>query len=531
MALALGGSLWSGSGVTLAWDPSPDERVAGYAIYYSATAGNPILSPGAVRQDAGLRTSVTITNLTPGGTYHFVAIAYTADGLESLPSNEVVYAVPERAQVSPTNQPPDVAAGADQFITLSSPAVLTGSVFDDGLPSTPGEMSRQWSVVSGPGPVTFGSSTALSTTVSFSTPGFYLLRLTATDGELSAFDDLAITVAPHTPLHPFCLKGTDWPSGVLVTDSVFDTDQSAQVVLRADNGGAGPMVRIQPGCGAGYLLYPNNSNTFTIYKVTDDGRLDFAPVGDSFSAACSTGNVLKLKVTGSEVTTLEFFLNGVSQGYRCDWSRPYTSGQPGVYVREAGFAPGDFLAYSEYDQTFSDTFVRGPSNPMSDPDNGGAWASALGTLNDMEISPDGARGLAPCSGAQLTEPIFPDDQSAQITLGNPNWGVGVYVRMDSFVASGYLLHADDSNTLTIYKVTDDGRLGFAAMPPSFMASLGAGDTIRLKATGTGTVTLEVFLNGTPLGPRTDATTPYTGGQPGIFANAGCSLSCFTAKQE
>lgn len=76
-------------GVTLEWDPSPDAWVSGYAIHYGTSGGN-----YTVRVDVGNTTTCTITNLNPGVTYFFVATAYTADGLESLPSNEVSYTVP-----------------------------------------------------------------------------------------------------------------------------------------------------------------------------------------------------------------------------------------------------------------------------------------------------------------------------------------------------------------------------------------------------------------------------------------------------
>jgi hypothetical protein len=46
------------------------------------------------------------------------------------------------------NQPPVVAAGSDQTITLPTNSVaLTGTAIDDGLPSPPGALTYSWSVV------------------------------------------------------------------------------------------------------------------------------------------------------------------------------------------------------------------------------------------------------------------------------------------------------------------------------------------------------------------------------------------------
>ena len=92
------------------------------------------------------------------------------------------------------NQVPTVAAGPDQSITLPNAATLDGTVSDDGLPNPPGVVTTTWSQISGPGTVTFGDATAVDTTASFSVDGTYVLRLTADDGLLTAFDELTVTV-------------------------------------------------------------------------------------------------------------------------------------------------------------------------------------------------------------------------------------------------------------------------------------------------------------------------------------------------
>ena len=92
------------------------------------------------------------------------------------------------------NQGPTVSAGPDQTVTFPNAAVLNGTVTDDGLPTPPGVVTTVWSVVSGPGIVTFGDAMEVDTTASFSLAGAYVLRLTADDSALTAFDDIAITV-------------------------------------------------------------------------------------------------------------------------------------------------------------------------------------------------------------------------------------------------------------------------------------------------------------------------------------------------
>jgi hypothetical protein len=85
-----------------------------------------------------------------------------------------------------------VTAGPDQEIAFPATASLSGSVTDDGLP-TP-TVTTAWSQTSGPGTAEFADRDAASTTVSFSQPGTYVPRLTASDGELSASDDVQVSV-------------------------------------------------------------------------------------------------------------------------------------------------------------------------------------------------------------------------------------------------------------------------------------------------------------------------------------------------
>jgi len=95
----------------------------------------------------------------------------------------------------PSNTPPTVDAGPDQFVSLPDSAILDGTVSDDGLPNPPGAVTITWSQVSGPGTVTFGDPYMVDTTASFSEEGSYLLELTADDGELSVSDQILITVS------------------------------------------------------------------------------------------------------------------------------------------------------------------------------------------------------------------------------------------------------------------------------------------------------------------------------------------------
>jgi concanavalin A-like lectin/glucanase superfamily protein/Big-like domain-containing protein/K319-like protein len=126
------------------------------------------------------------------------------------------------------NAAPVVNAGPDQTITLPAAASLNGTASDDGLPSPPSAFTVSWTVVSGPGTVTFGNPALATTTATFSAPGVYLLRLTANDGALSTSDDVSVTANPVIVVNqaPVVNAGPDQtitlPSGANLSGTVSD---------------------------------------------------------------------------------------------------------------------------------------------------------------------------------------------------------------------------------------------------------------------------------------------------------------------
>jgi hypothetical protein len=93
-----------------------------------------------------------------------------------------------------SNEAPIVSAGPDRTIVLGKPASLAGTASDDGLPNPPGAMTYGWSMVSGPGTAAIAAPAKLKTTATFSSAGIYVLRLTASDGVLSATDVMSVRV-------------------------------------------------------------------------------------------------------------------------------------------------------------------------------------------------------------------------------------------------------------------------------------------------------------------------------------------------
>ncbi len=136
----------------------------------------------------------------PSSNHGFILLDYAAssDRLEFVSSEDANTALQPAFKVNYTlaaaNQAPTVNAGPDLSLTVAQTANLNGTVTDDGLPNPPASVTTTWSKVSGPGTVTFGSTSAIDTTAKFSVAGTYVLKLTASDGSLSASDQVTITV-------------------------------------------------------------------------------------------------------------------------------------------------------------------------------------------------------------------------------------------------------------------------------------------------------------------------------------------------
>ncbi len=202
------------------------------ALQWSQVSG-----PGTTTFGAPTSASTTAT-FTAAGTY---VLRLTASDGELSASSTVTVTV---TAAPPENAAPTVDAGADQAVTLPAAATLNGTANDDGLPAD-GALALQWSQVSGPGSTTFSAPASASTSATFSTAGTYVLRLTASDGLLSASDTVTVTVAEQggggvdpTPANraPAVDAGVDrvvtLPAGVTLDAQVTDDGYPAPPALQ-----------------------------------------------------------------------------------------------------------------------------------------------------------------------------------------------------------------------------------------------------------------------------------------------------------
>ncbi len=199
--------------VNLAGTASDDGLPTGSTL---ATTWSKVSGPGTVSFADANALSTTAT-FSAAGQY---TVRLTASDGQLSATDDVVVSVTEASNSAPT-----VNAGADQSITLPQSATLAGSVGDDGLPAGV-TVSSTWSKASGPGVVTFADPSAPGTTASFSLPGTYVLRLSASDTQLSAEDTVQITVNDPQNAAPVVNAGADQtiPFGTTATIGATVTD-------------------------------------------------------------------------------------------------------------------------------------------------------------------------------------------------------------------------------------------------------------------------------------------------------------------
>ncbi len=112
----------------------------------------------------------------------------------TLRDNTAYATVAEIDRAMPLSRPPVVDAGPD-LRTDQRKVTLAGRASDDGKPGGK-QLSVGWEVLEGPGSVLFDDAGAPAATATFDTPGDYLLRLVADDGQLWVSDMVVVHVLP-----------------------------------------------------------------------------------------------------------------------------------------------------------------------------------------------------------------------------------------------------------------------------------------------------------------------------------------------
>jgi RHS repeat-associated protein len=177
-----------------------------FSVSVTDAAGNvqPNVPVSLTITGPNLNQIISTTNASGVATFNYQGLRSGTDSIQARATLTGSIAYSNVVSVpwnNAANQAPVVNAGSNQTITLPALATVAGTATDDGLPN--GTLTTTWTMVSGPGIVTFGAADQQSTQASFSTAGTYQLQLAATDGILTTTSRVTITVNPQpTPNKP-----------------------------------------------------------------------------------------------------------------------------------------------------------------------------------------------------------------------------------------------------------------------------------------------------------------------------------------
>jgi hypothetical protein len=257
---------------------------------YSIVAGNS--GTGVVLQDgtgSWQSLEVDLTSLFAGLSTATLRVRVAFDTVDSIANSYAGFLVDDVQVLAfaggVANSAPTVNAGPDQTISLPAAANLVGTATDDGLPNPPGALTITWTMVSGPGTVTFANVSAAPTTATFSTAGTYVLRLTASDSVLSTSDDINVIVNP--------VPANQAPVVNAGPDQIITLPATASLVGTATDDG---------------LPNPPNALTITWSKLSGPGTVSFANPGAPTTTATFSvaGNyVLRLTASDSALTSTD----------------------------------------------------------------------------------------------------------------------------------------------------------------------------------------------------------------------------------
>ncbi len=157
---------------------------------------------GGIDTDTGsTNLSHTITGLTYGVPYTFTVTASNIVGTSDVSS--VSNSVTLIDTIDPT-----VSAGDDENKGAEFTQTATVSDSESGINAS----TYQWAKVSGPGTLTFGTSNALSTTISANTDGTYVISFTAADNAGNSSSD-TFTLVWNTAPTTYTITSSAGPNG------------------------------------------------------------------------------------------------------------------------------------------------------------------------------------------------------------------------------------------------------------------------------------------------------------------------------
>jgi Fibronectin type III domain/FG-GAP-like repeat len=390
------------SNVTLAWyPPNNPSGIAGYRLYYGPTSGN-----YTQVIDVGNTTVATAPNLVAGQTYYFVVTDYSAAGIESPPSNQVVYQIPFPAP-NP-NSPPPTAAGAPP-----SPAIVVS------VPNPPdfdgdGKQDLLWrNTSSGQVGVWLMNGSRATAVANLGSPPLSWVIINTGDFDGSGRSDILWQLANTNQYGVWFMNGTQ----AVEIQNFALPPFAGQICCVADFDGDGLADLVTFNRSAGNIYFWKNNGSLQFVQETSyvvGAASGWLPVGTAnLNGPGETPALIWRNANTGEIAA--WFMSSFT------WSAAASFGSPGNTVRLCGF--GDFSGNGSDDlllfDTSNDAVGYWQSNGAQQPSSvflafvGGDWvpvrAENLSGTSNADIiwrqTSTGALGAWQVNGSTYSIPI------------------------------------------------------------------------------------------------------------------------------
>jgi len=193
-----------------------------------------------------------------------------------------------------TNHAPVVDAGTNITVQMGILVTLNGTVTDDGLPNPPGTFTNWWTYL-GTNNITITNPASLSNSFTFDTPGDYIFRLSAFDGEVTTFNDVTVTVLEPIFINIYASDGDGYElgpdTGEYTITRTGDTNNAMTVYLAFSGTASNAVDYIAL---TNVVTFPAFSNTLTLPVIP---ILDDRVEGDEVAIATVMTNIAYV-VTG-----------------------------------------------------------------------------------------------------------------------------------------------------------------------------------------------------------------------------------------
>jgi uncharacterized repeat protein (TIGR01451 family) len=351
-----------------------------------------------------------------------------------------------------SNQSPVVKAGPDQTVATHG-TTLSGSATDDGIPNPPGILSYQWTKLSGPGTVTFGSGGSLKTSAIFSSGGVYTIQLSVSDGTLTGADTVVLTVNKYPIVNTGHDQTITLPSPATLSGSATDDG----------------------------IPNPPGALKYTWSKITGPGTVSFANTNSAATTAIFSASgiyTLKLAASDSVFTGTDTVLVTVNPSTAptadlkvtvTDDKTAIAAGTQNTYTITVTNAGPSAITGASVTDTFPNIFTGVTFTAIETGGATGFTASGTGNINDTVNMPDGSKITYTAKGKRSSASNGSVSNTARATAPD-----GI---LDLYTANNTAIDSDSITFKADLKVTvTDGKTSAVA---------GTNDTYTMVVTNLG----------------------------------------------